>query len=192
VAQDEHRVQRIKEYVLARLREELSSAPRGAQAQLAKKLGVSGAHLSNMLSSQPTRQPGEDFRRKAAAHWHISYAQLEAMALGEDSAPPSSAKPIREPDELPAHLHAVIEHYAWMPELPPVLRAIVKAQAAQHHRFGGGDLPADEWQRVVTGLEREALALLARRANSDAPPAPTPSRNPSGFTVRSPKRGSGT
>ncbi len=82
---EQQRVQRIKEYVLARLREELACAPRGAQAQLAKKLGVSGAHLSNMLSRSPTRQPGEDFRRKVAAHWGVTYGQLEAMSLGEQA-----------------------------------------------------------------------------------------------------------
>jgi hypothetical protein len=191
VTQDEHlRVQRIKEYVLARLREELSSAPRGAQAQLAKKLGVSGAHLSNMLSPHPTRQPGEDFRRKVAAHWRISYAQLESLALGEDAPPPSSAQPIVVTDELPENLHAVLERYAWMPEMPQILRAIVQAQACQHHRFGGTDLPIDEWQRIVTGLEREALALLARRVpeqTTSMPPDPTV-RSPSGFTVRTSKR----
>src|SRR3954469_6135966 len=95
VTQDEQtRVQRIKEYVLARLREELACAPRGAQAQLAKKLGVSGAHLSNMLSHNPTRQPGEDFRRKVAAHWGVSYGQLEAIVLGDESSPASSSKPM--------------------------------------------------------------------------------------------------
>ena len=94
MTQDEHqRVQRIKEYVLARLRDELACGPRGAQAQLAKKLGVSGAHLSNMLSHKPTRQPGEDFRRKVAAHWGVSYGQLESIALGEE-APTSTAKPV--------------------------------------------------------------------------------------------------
>src|SRR5688572_3637804 len=94
MTQDEQqRVQRIKQYVLARLRDELANAPRGAQAQLAKKLGVSGAHLSNMLSPSPSRQPGEDFRRKVAAHWGISYAQLEALALGEE-APSSTSQPV--------------------------------------------------------------------------------------------------
>ena len=156
-------VPRIKEYVLARLREELACAPRGAQALLAKALGVSGAHLSNMLSRSPTRQPGEDFRRKAAAHWHLSYGQLEAIALGEE-VPGNTEGPVSwRSEEGPPNLAAVIAEYAWMPELPSALRSVVREQARQYLRFGGFDYPRDEWQRIVTGLEREALAVLARR-----------------------------
>jgi hypothetical protein len=184
VTQDGHsRVQRIKGYVLARLREELSSAPRGAQAQLAKELGVSGAHLSNMLSRNPTRQPGESFRRKVAAHWGITYAQLEAAAFGE--APVESQAPGWSDRVTPASLRVVLEAYAWMPELPPALRTVVREQAKDHHRYGGADFPAEEWQRIVTGLEREALAWVARGglARSTAPARPA-----SGIEVRRPKK----
>lgn len=168
MTQDEHqRVQRIKEYVLARLREELACAPRGAQAQLAKKLGVSGAHLSNMLSKSPTRQPGEDFRRKVAAHWGVSYGQLEVIALGEEASPDSRMKPVSwRAEDAPPNLTAVLADYAWMPELTNDLRGVVREQARQHLRFGGFDYAPDEWQRILTGLEREALALLARRTGS--------------------------
>lgn len=164
MTQDEQqRVQRIKAYVLTRLREELANAPRGAQAQLAKKLGVSGAHLSNMLSPNPSRQPGEDFRRKVAAHWGVTYAQLEALALGEEP-PASTSKPVGgRLASLPANLSATVSSYEWMPELPDDLRLLVREQARLHHDFGRVDYPRDEWQRIVTGLEREALALIARR-----------------------------
>ncbi|MBS2016169.1 MAG: hypothetical protein JST00_25025 [Deltaproteobacteria bacterium] len=166
---DDHpRVQRIKEYVLSRLRDELACAPRGAQAQLAKKLGVSGAHLSNMLSASPSRQPGEDFRRKVAAHWGISYAQLEAIAFGED-APVSSKKPLSwRSEELPANLASVLRAYAWTPELPSELRAIVREQARQYLRYGGFDFEPDEWQQILTGLERAALGVAMRRVASVA------------------------
>jgi hypothetical protein len=164
MTQDEHqRVQRIKLYVLARLREELANAPRGAQAQLAKKLGVSGAHLSNMLSPNPSRQPGEDFRRKVSAHWGMSYAQLEAQALGEEP-PASTSKPVGgRLAPLPPNLSTTVASYEWMPELPEDLRLLVREQARLHFDFGHVDHPRDEWQRIVTGLEREALALVARR-----------------------------
>lgn len=179
MSQDEQqRVQRIKQYVLARLRDELASAPRGAQAKLAKKLGVSGAHLSNMLSASPSRQPGEDFRRKVAAHWGVSYAQLEALALGEDP-PASSAKPIAgAPAALPPNLAATIATYEWMNELPEELRLVVREQARQHYALGHGDYSRDEWQRVITGLEREALAFVAhKRSRSGVPERPRrPSR----------------
>lgn len=165
MVQDEQtRVRRIKEYVLSRLREELGTGARGAQARLAKKLGVSGAHLSNMLSPSPTRQPGEDFRRKVAAHWGVSYAQLEALALGEDASPPSALKPVSRPETTTPNLGEVLAAYEWMDELPSDLRAVVRGQARQHLRFGTfGDYPPAEWRRILTGLEREALALLARR-----------------------------
>jgi len=159
VSDEQQRVQRIKQYVLARLREELANAPRGGQARLAKKLEVSGAHLSNMLSTNPTRQPGEDFRRKAAVHWGLSYAQLEALALGEEP-PTSSTKPT---SSLPPSLATAVEEYSWMPELPADLRTLVREQARMHHVYGG-DVEDEEWQRILTGLEREALALLERRA----------------------------
>lgn len=169
MAQDDQRsVQRIKEYVLARLRGELACAPRGAQAQLAKKLGVSGAHLSNMLSRSPTRQPGEDFRRKVAAHWGMSHGQLEAISLGEE-APTSTTTPVSwRTEDGPPNLATVIAQYAWMTELPSELRSVVREQARQYLRFGGFDYPEDEWQRIVTGLEREALAVLARRIRKDS------------------------
>ena len=187
MTQDEHqRVQQIKEYVLARLRDELACGPRGAQAQLAKKLGVSGAHLSNMLSHKPTRQPGEDFRRKVAAHWGVSYGQLESIALGEE-APTSTSKPVSwRTEDAPPNLALALAGYAWMTELPNELRAVVREQARQHLRFGGLDYSQDEWQRILTGLEREALALLARRqrttSGSGSPPPPAATR-----TTRAPR-----
>ena len=171
MGQDDQRVRRIKQYVLARLREELGNAPRGAQARLAKRLDVSGAHLSNMLSSTPSRQPGEDFRRKVAAHWGVSYAQLEALALGEEP-PASTAKPVAgKTDATPPNLAAVASDYAWMHELPHELRAVVREQARQHYAFSCVDLPPDEWRRILTGLEREALALVAHRGRASSPPA---------------------
>ncbi len=181
MTQDEHqRVQQIKEYVLARLRDELACAPRGAQAQLAKRLGVSGAHLSNMLSHNPTRQPGEDFRRKVAAHWGVSYGQLESIALGEE-APKSTSKPVSwRAEDAPPNLAVALAGYAWMTELTNDLRAVVREQARQHLRFGGLDYARDEWHRILTGLEREALALLARRnrtsSGSGSPPPPASKR----------------
>ena len=175
MVQDEHpRVQRIKQYVLSRLREELASAPRGAQAQLAKKLGVSGAHLSNMLSASPSRQPGEDFRRKVAAHWGITYAQLEALAFGEE-APASSSKPVVRP-EMPPNLESALADYRWMSELPRDLRAVVREQARQYYRSRGTDYSRDEWRRVLTGLEREALGFAARHPDHEPGTAKRPKR----------------
>lgn len=155
---EQQRVQRIKEYVLSRLRGELSAAPRGAQARLAKQLGVSGAHLSNMLSPTPTRQPGEDFRRKVAAHWGMTYAQLEALAIGEELPPSSSGATTTMPEAYVTAVNA----YAWTPELPGELRRVVTEQARQHWLLLGREMDHAEWQRVLAGLERAALEWLAR------------------------------
>lgn len=152
-------VRRIKEYVLARLREELADAPRGAQARLAKALGVSGAHLSNMLSSTPSRQPGEDFRRKVAAHWGMTYAQLEALALGEpcpEAPAANGAKPV------PPSFASAASAYPWDEALPLDLREVVREQARQYYAAASVDLDTEAWARVLAGLEREALALVAR------------------------------
>lgn len=172
---EQQRVRRLKQYVLARLREELGSAPRGAQAGLAKKLGVSGAHLSNMLSPHPTRQPGEDFRRKVAAHWGMSYAQLEANALGEEP-PPSSRLAVSE--RIPPNLAEAIAGYDWLEELPSELQVVVREQARQYHRFGEGDgeTDVDEWRRILAGLEREILAHLARGRSSRPVPKKVPAQ----------------
>ena len=167
---EQQRVRRLKQYVLARLREELGSAPRGAQAGLAKKLGVSGAHLSNMLSPHPTRQPGEDFRRKVAAHWGMSYAQLEANALGEEP-PPSSRLAVSE--RIPPSLAEAIAGYDWLEELPCELQVVVREQARQYHRFGEQEIDADEWRRILAGLEREILGHLARARSSRPVPKKT-------------------
>ena len=63
----------------------------------------------------------------------------------------------------------MLADYAWMPELPSDLRAVVREQARQHLRFGGFDYTREEWQRILTGLEREALGLLARRVRASGP-----------------------
>ena len=174
MAQDDQRVRRIKQYVLARLREELALAPRGAQARLAKRLGVSGAHLSNMLSTTPTRQPGEDFRRKVASHWGVTYAQLEALALGEEM-PISSSNPASSSMHapVPPNLARAAAEYNWMHELPHDMRTVVREQARMHYAYSEPheDMTRAEWQRVLTGLEREALAFLASRHQTTPPPA---------------------
>jgi hypothetical protein len=172
VGRDDQRVRRIKQYVLARLRDELGSAPRGAQAKLARRLGVSGAHLSNMVSATPTRQPGEDFRRKVASHWGVTYAELEALALGEDRPRATGTTDI---EGGAVNLELAASEYAWTQELPHELRVVVREQAKQHYVYLRADLSREEWQRILTELERAALAFAAyqtRTVVSEPPAAP--------------------
>ncbi len=86
----------IQEYVRERLRAE-AKGPRGTQAQLAKDLGIEPPHLSNMIQPVPTRSPGEDVRAAAAAHWGLTMAQLEALALGEEAAIVEIEAPAADP-----------------------------------------------------------------------------------------------
>jgi hypothetical protein len=120
-----------------------------------------------MLSATPSRQPGEEFRRKVASNWGVSYAQLEALALGEDP-PPSTSQPIG--GDVPPNLVAASTEYIWTHELPPEMRAVVREQARIHYAHSQVDLSRDEWQRVLTGLEREALALAHRLHGAEEHP----------------------
>jgi hypothetical protein len=130
-----------------------------------------------MLSSTPSRQPGEDFRRKVASHWGISYAQLEALALGEEP-PASTSKPVGCTDSTPPNLSAAVGEYVWMHELPHELRVVVCEQARLHYAYARLDLEREEWQRILTGLEREALALVAHRTAAHRAASTDPTTTP--------------
>ena len=130
-----------------------------------------------MLSSTPSRAPGEDFRRKVASHWGVTYAQLEALALGEEPPSSTSKASLGRCDTMPPNFTAAVAEYAWTHELPHELRVVVREQARMHYAYARLDLPREEWQRIITGLEREALALVARAsltlmAEPTARPAP--------------------
>lgn len=126
-----------------------------------------------MLSTTPTRQPGEDFRRKVAAHWGVTYAQLEALALGEEMPTASAPKPVAgsTSDQMPPNLARAAAEYNWTHELPHDMRIVVREQARMHYAFAHEDMTRAEWVRVLTGLEREALAFLASRQQTTPPPA---------------------
>lgn len=120
---DERR-QRVREYVRDRLRREIDGKPRGYQSKVAKRVGVTTAHMSNLVSANPTRQAGESVCRKAAEYWGISYAELEELACG--------------PSEPPAALATV---HAFEPNLDTVRKMLreelaAAIAAALDERFG--------------------------------------------------------
>ena len=83
------RRKQMQEYVRARLRAEREAMGRGGTVDLAKALGCSNEHVSNMLHERPTRNPGEDLMRAAADRWGMSYAELEAVACGHATSSPA-------------------------------------------------------------------------------------------------------
>lgn len=94
------RMRRVREYIVHRLREEVRGQ-HGAQARLAREFGMSTAHVSNVLSKSPTRAPGEGFVHAAAAHWGMTYGELEAAAASWTPSPPDSATSLSDEDRTP-------------------------------------------------------------------------------------------
>lgn len=71
----------IQEYVRERLRREVGTE-RGAAARMADILGIKPAHLSNMLSARPTRNPGPKVIHACRVRWGMTTTQLEQAAYG--------------------------------------------------------------------------------------------------------------
>lgn len=74
------RLKRTKKYASLRLREEIRKGPRGTQARLARELGVTTAHMTNLNSGKAL--PGEESLPKLAEHWGLSRDELEELATG--------------------------------------------------------------------------------------------------------------
>ena len=151
------RMQRIKNYVAKRLREELGpNPPHGKQAELAREMGITGPALSNVVSSK-SRGAGEYIQRAAAKHWGLTYAQLEAVAVGE--AVPTPVRKDRSPPIEEAILAAkrLVDH-------PGVIldRAIV----VHRQRFGSPDYaymtPDDHFKELHAEYERQ-IRMEARK-----------------------------
>lgn len=66
----------LTEYMLDRMRSE--AAMRGGQARLVRALGVSSAHVSNVLSGRSGI--GFDLATKIAEHWGMTLPEVEATA----------------------------------------------------------------------------------------------------------------
>lgn len=91
------RIERVKTYARERMRAEVDAQPRGGQAELARKLGVSTAHIANMLNRGSG--PGHETLEALAQHWGLTYSQMESKALGVE---PKSSVVVVEmvPDRL--------------------------------------------------------------------------------------------
>ncbi len=91
------RMSEIRRYIRERLLAEFKGKKRGAAAEASRAIGISTAHMTNMLSEKSSA--GEVAARKVAAYWGMTYAQLESVACGEMSLglvpnqPPSTPTP---------------------------------------------------------------------------------------------------
>lgn len=83
----------IARYVRHRLSEECREY--GAQARIAREIGVSGAHLNNVRGG--SRGVGEDLARALARFWGMSYADLEEVAVEWAEANPAETAPASAP-----------------------------------------------------------------------------------------------
>ncbi len=75
---EEKRLELLKAHAREKLKVEVASKPRGYQAQLAKRLRVSSAHVANMVNK--ASGPGEQVLPKLLQHWGMSRLQLEIEA----------------------------------------------------------------------------------------------------------------
>lgn len=77
------RLARLKEWALERLRDEVKRGDRGIQAQLARALGVSTAHIANLVNPNKGTLPGEELLLELARYWGTTYDAMMAEANGE-------------------------------------------------------------------------------------------------------------
>ncbi len=86
-AQDTIRI--IRAYVVKRLVAETTD--RGASAALVTATGLHSSHVAQVR--QGKLSPGEDFCRTMAAHWGLTYQQLEDVARADSAMARHEAEP---------------------------------------------------------------------------------------------------
>lgn len=121
----EDRKRRLHAYVAARLREELGPRPKhGKQADLARRVGISPPHMSNILKAKTGI--GDDVRVLLEKYWGLPPGGLEHKALGDvpppPPPPPSTPFPLPPPpasEDLPAMIEAAVARALAAAGLPP-------------------------------------------------------------------------
>ena len=102
---------------------------------------------------------------------------VPALAVAEIEPVRAAMFSLQRAPTVPPNLEATLLSYDWMLELPEELRELVRAQAQLHHSLLRVDHTVEEWQRILAGLEREALGLAARmRTHSSIPASGIPER----------------
>lgn len=174
VKKSDERLACIREYARKRLSAEMKAKPRGAQAQIARRLGVSTAHIANLVNGKSA--PGDRLLHALARLWGMTRDELEAAATGEKI--PSRAAP---PPERDADIDRVGRAMAADP------RDIDAVQATRSFREQSTSDEAiqrqiDGQRRLREDAERDARLDEMRRAllADDAEPRrlPPPGRLP--------------
>jgi hypothetical protein len=165
--------EKVIAYVLARMRAEEKAAGRGWQSELHRRTGMTTAHISSVLGEK--RGMGDAFLHAMASYWGMTYAQLEALALGHSPEPATWDPPIdvfllrvSRDEGLPGLRDAITKH-------PGRWRTSTVVRAASMPLESGPDgQPVGGWVKLldaiehgtadqVTGGAQDAIAKAAKQ-----------------------------
>lgn len=144
-------------YVRARLKKEEAEHGRGYQAEVARKTGLSTAHVANVMN-RPHQGVGTDALIAFAGFWGMTLGQLEdaAREWAKDLPPPPEHEP------LPPNLTEALEFMRSRRTLPEELVAKARRVAA-----AGGDFSVPVWIAMLHDL----IEMQGAKA-TPSPPAP--------------------
>lgn len=149
-------------YIRMRLKKEEQEHGRGYQAEVARRTGLSTAHVANIMN-RPHQGVGEEAVELLAKFWGMTSAQLTDMARewAKDQPPPSSRSTPTQ-----ANLIAALNFMRGQGEVPDdVVETAVRVGKV------GGDFSVPAWIGVLHDLLAMRAGLPAKPA-LPAPPAP--------------------
>jgi hypothetical protein len=148
------KLQQLKVYARDRLQEEIREGKRGTSARIARKLGVSTAHVANLRNRNVL--PGDDMLDRLGTYWGMTRDQMQSAALGEVPAPPSSDSQIK----AAAAVHPVI---ARMAKASGCSTATAMVASLMVHDMEAVELPDDLASDLLVHarIALEAGAMLA-------------------------------
>lgn len=148
---------RVEQYCHDRLTSEIEGLPRGAQSDLARRLKISTAHVSNVLSKDRFRGIGTEVRRKLAKHWGMTLAELEEAAAGKPAPFQGRDPPIgtlfKYLKEVPGLGTAVDSHPEW--------KTSTVARLAMTKFDSPDGTPRGGWERAAEAIESGAADIHA-------------------------------
>ncbi len=144
---------RVRAYVRSRLSDESAKEGRGWKSRVAREFGMSTAHISNVMATG-SRGMGQRFVEQAAEYWGMTYAQLEAVALGRRIVlPPELDPPIEtllrklSRDEGLPGLRGAIDAHDGRWKTSTILRAL----GTEWESVGGQ--PVGGWPALLDAIE---------------------------------------